>query len=152
MDDWLGQAPSREVTPALRAFSLSAGGCCLVAPARHWAAKKGILRNEPIFPMPRKRAFCETKPFFRGCVVSFCYGICLKLLPFLEVKQGRAVREDRVVTGGGVDRMDAVVKPPGKDSRRPPPVATRSGRAKALEDLKNQKIPNSFTKSMTSGH
>jgi hypothetical protein len=84
--------------------------------------------------------------------VSFCYGICLKLLPFLEVKQGRAVREDRVVTGGGVDRMDAVVKPPGKDSRRPPPVATRSGRAKALEDLKNQKIPNSFTKSMTSGH
>ena len=68
------------------------------------------------------------------------------------MKRVGAVREDRVVTGGGVDRMDAVVKPPGKDSRRPPPVATRSGIAKALEDLKNQKIPNSFTKSMTSGH
>ncbi len=33
----------------------------------------------------------------------------------------------RVASGGGVDRRDAVVKPPGRDSGRPPPDATRPG-------------------------
>ena len=40
-----------------------------------------------------------------------------------------AGEEGRGVSGGGVNRMDAVAKPPGKDSRRPPPDTTRPEQA-----------------------
>ena len=38
----------------------------------------------------------------------------------------RPAKEGRVAAGGGVDRRDAVAKPTGTYSRRPPPAATRS--------------------------
>ena len=37
-------------------------------------------------------------------------------------------REGRVTFGGSVDRKEAVVKPPGTDSRRPPPDAPHPGK------------------------
>ena len=60
-----------------------------------------------------------------------CHGLAVfwGMVRFLKVYTSQfsfrhSVREGRVASDGGVDRREAVVKPTGTYSRRPPPDAT----------------------------